>query len=634
MFCSTDSLIDERYQIVTTIGQGGSGRVYLIVDLVRSRQLALKTLELNLDQQISWARFEREARIASRLNHPHIARVYDFGLLDKKLPYLVMELVHGQTLFDRVKNNGPLTGHETLIVFKAMASALLYAHGLNIIHRDIKPANIILTTDMHGEITGAKLIDFGLSKCGGGTEFAQSLTATGEVFGSPYYMSPEQWNGETLSASADMYSLGVSLFETLSGNVPYQGENAFATALLHTTKPVPYLGDLSNPPDNHANWDLILQKMLAKTPERRYENMADLNDDLNRLSQCQRIDSEVIRASSAPSSSFLAPLSDHKSKLLWALIFITFLILSAFATLIFNAFPSTVGYNKSEADSEQLPIPGITRTLHTYTVVRDLTEEGQTRFYFPENSMGKFKAGEYTINASGVVILPMHLPLKFSPNELFLQQPHLFQNFHPNDLAELSIKGCPVEFNDRAMEYIGSLTGLKSLEVKNCAITSKSINTLNQLPSLTEMVLEDTDIQGSDLLKFNRLKELKTLEVCDIADVRNVLPTLKNNQHIKHLALNNDNLQNQDLKIISSLSNLEFLELNANKQIDEDGLRLLADLPKLTRLSISHIAFDPSCSKTLAKFKQLKILAIGTHHWSASEVAALKRALPLCIINP
>ncbi len=634
MFCSTDSLIDERYQIVTTIGQGGSGTVYLTVDLVRNRQLALKTLELNLDRQVSWGRFEREARIASRLNHPNIARVYDFGLLDKKVPYLVMELVHGQTLHERIKSNGPLTGYETLTVFKAMASALLYAHELNIIHRDIKPANIILTTDMHGEITGAKLIDFGLSKCGSGSEFVQSLTATGEVFGSPYYMSPEQWNGENISASADIYSLGVSLFEALSGTVPYQGENAFATAVLHITEPVPYLGDLSNPPENHFNWDLILQKMLAKNPEERYQSMADLRDDLNRLSSGQRIDSEVTRASSSDSSTLLAPLSNKNSKLLWVMISLVFLLLSAFATLIFYAFPSTVGYNTTEPEFEQLPIPGTTSSLLPHTVASDVTEQGQTRFYFPKNSMGKFIAGENSINASGVVIVPMHLPLKFTPSDLFLQQPHLFQSFRPNDLAELSIKGCPVEFNDRAMKYIGSLTGLKSLEVKNCAVTAKSIDTLNKLPGLTELVLEDTDINGSDLLKFNRLKELKTLEACDMTDVSNVLSTLKNNQHIKHLALNNDNLQNQDLKIISSLSNLEFLELNGNRQIDATGLGLLADLPKLNRLSISYVPLDSNCSKTLAKFKQLKILAISTQSWSENEVTALKRALPHCLIKP
>jgi len=421
MSCSINRLIDERYQIVTTIGQGATGRVFLVVDLAQNRQLALKTLELNLEQQVSWGRFEREARIASRLNHPHIARVYDFGLLNQKVPYLVMELVHGQTLFDRIRTHGPLTNNETLTVFRAVASAMLYAHELNIIHRDVKPANMILTTDMHGEITGAKLIDFGLSKCTGANEFAQSLTATGEVFGSPYYMSPEHWNGEVLTASADIYSLGVALFETLSGSVPHEGANACATALLHTTEPAPYLGDLAKPPDNHYNWDLILQKMLGKTPEQRYQRVSDFSDDLNRLAAGDTIVSKVVRAK-RPGCARHRPISSYSDKLLWAGISLLFLLLTSFASLLFYAFPSATSSKNTNAEFEHVPIPGITNQHHAYDVVSDISAGGLSRFYFPNMTMGKFKFGNSNISASGAVELPTQVSITFEPNELFLKK--------------------------------------------------------------------------------------------------------------------------------------------------------------------------------------------------------------------
>ena len=151
---SSNRIIDQRYQIVTTIGQGGMGKVYLVVDLEKNRQVALKTLEHDLNDQAAWGRFEREARNASRLNHPNIARVYDFGKLTGAVPYLVMELVTGQTLHERIKTKGPLGEEETLTVFLAMSAALQHAHQMDILHRDIKPSNIIVITDQVGKIVG------------------------------------------------------------------------------------------------------------------------------------------------------------------------------------------------------------------------------------------------------------------------------------------------------------------------------------------------------------------------------------------------------------------------------------------------------------------------------------------------
>ena len=278
---SSDKIIDQRYQIVTTIGQGGMGKVYLVVDLEKNRQLALKTLERDLGDQAAWGRFEREARNASRLNHPNIARVYDFGKLDNAMPYLVMELVTGQTLHERIKLKGPLSEEETLTVFFAMAAALQHAHQMNILHRDIKPANIIVVTNQVGKIVDAKLIDFGLAKCFADDEFAQSLTATGEIIGSPFYMSPEHWNSEALGPGSDIYSLGITLFEALTGKVPFSGENAFATAVSHNTDEVPHLADFSTTLIDESDWQTVLSKMLAKSIDDRYSSTAQFAHDLH-----------------------------------------------------------------------------------------------------------------------------------------------------------------------------------------------------------------------------------------------------------------------------------------------------------------------------------------------------------------
>ena len=248
MGTSKDSLIGQviadRYQVLELIGEGGMGRVYLAEHVRMGRKCAIKvmspTLALSAD---AISRFNREASNASRINHPHVAQIYDFGGTPDKTLYLAMELVEGETLRGIIERTGPLAPSRAAEITRQVADALAAAHHLGIVHRDLKPDNIMLARHHDGR-DWVKVVDFGIAKTmqgnsdreGGGS---QTLTTAGVSLGTPEYMSPEQLAGERLDNRTDLYSLGLVLFNMLTANLPYPQVTSRETLVRRlTSRPV------------------------------------------------------------------------------------------------------------------------------------------------------------------------------------------------------------------------------------------------------------------------------------------------------------------------------------------------------------------------------------------------------------
>src|SRR5881394_1058731 len=248
----------ERYRLDSRIASGGMGEVWRGTDTVLDRLVAVKLLrQERADDTVFRSRFETEAQHAAGLHHPGVTQVFDFGAGDARhAPYLVMEYVDGKPLSALLRPAQPMDPAPAARLIAAVADALGAAHVQGIVHRDVKPANILVTHDQQVKIT-----DFGIARAAGSV----ALTRTGEVLGTPQYISPEQAEGKPATPASDVYSLGAVGYECLAGHRPFQADTPVATAIAHLRQPVPELP--STVPAALAD---VVRRALAKAPEDRY----------------------------------------------------------------------------------------------------------------------------------------------------------------------------------------------------------------------------------------------------------------------------------------------------------------------------------------------------------------------------
>jgi serine/threonine-protein kinase PpkA len=257
------------YRIIRKIRQGGMSTVYLAIQSSVDREVALKVMSPSLASDPSFgSRFYREAKIVGKLSHPNIVSIYDVGS-HKHYNYITMDYLPGAALQDRLERG--LSTREAVRVIKEVAAALAYAHKSGYIHRDIKPDNILFRED-----GSAVLCDFGIAKALKGNI---KMTGVGAVLGTPHYMSPEQAQGKTVDGRADIYSLGVVLFEILTGQVPFSGDDAIAVAVKHMTSAVPKL------PRQHKKFQPLIDRMMAKKASDRYQTGEQVIAALDQLSE-------------------------------------------------------------------------------------------------------------------------------------------------------------------------------------------------------------------------------------------------------------------------------------------------------------------------------------------------------------
>ena len=341
---NTGTILAGRYYIIEELGRGGMGRVYKVFDREIKEKVALKLLrpEIAADEKMT-ERFRNELKFARKIIHKNICRMYDFNKEDETM-YITMEYVSGEDLKSSVTRMGPLSAGKTIFVAKQICEGLAEAHKLDVVHRDLKPQNIMI--DRAGNI---RIMDFGIAR----SIQAKGITATGMMIGTPEYMAPEQVEGKEIDQRTDIYSLGIILFELLTGIVPFEGDTPISVAIKHLNEKVPEPKTIN--PGIPEDMNKVVLKCLEKDRKKRYINVEELLSELEKMEKGAPITDRIVpdkMPTPASETSFFSYYAGGKSMI--KKIFIPVLIVIAIAVLGIVIWKFLLQSKQSEAS---LPPP-------------------------------------------------------------------------------------------------------------------------------------------------------------------------------------------------------------------------------------------------------------------------------------
>ncbi len=667
-------MIGDRYEVKSVIGQGGMGCVYLVEQLFLHKVYALKTLNPGGHMSdLAWRRFQKEAQATSAFDHPNLIKVYDFGMIDDAQPFFVMDYFEGETLADLIEKQGGLPLSDVLNIFSQVCMALEHAHMQGVIHRDLKPSNIMVAKQQDG--FRVKVVDFGIAKLINADHETLALTQTGEVFGTPYYMSPEQCLGIAIDNRADIYSLGCVLFQAFTGNPPFIGDTALSIMMQHqTATPVSLKeGSLGKTFPDAA--ERVVRKMLQKKPDDRYQDLLEVAKDLELVKLGQRVISQknpvLARASSKPLTLILGLCTVAVVLSLLALAFIV-----GRSSVVVKDVPSVAG-NGDNSDrlmtkdwdrnrlQTKVPIgapPSPKKTTVSkqasansefYSVLGDPVNPYTAKlrtFHFGEKPLGVMvlpagvdclsaevmKDGTKKVFATGDVVINNFKPLTLMINDDVAENPRLLKGFREDEVAGLKLISIDnaIFTNELMASFTPMAKSLTSLKVEGSdSITDECIPALDRLPNLVELYLNKTGVHGASV---GKMKNIKKFRVLDLGSLHNdtasgVLPALAGSAALEELNLRRGNLDDANTRLLETLPNLRKLNLSSNG-LGDVTIRRLQNLKHLEELNVYACKEITAKSfPVLAKLPSLKALTIGLAMDPAvnqSEFAALAKMMP------
>lgn len=586
---SIGTMVEGKYRLVDSIGEGGMGVVYKVEQVLLNRQMALKTLAGTEFSESSIKRFHAEAKLLAKLDHPGLVKVRDFGFIDNVKPFLVMDFVQGRTLSSVLKTSGVMPLDVAIKIFVELCFALGYAHNHNIVHRDIKPSNIMLTTPgIDSENEHVKVLDFGIAKLlHRGLNETDSLTRTGEIFGSPFYMSPEQCLGKPVDHRSDIYSMGCVMFEVLTGAPPFSGETSIATIMKHQSEMPLTLKEASMGREFPDEVESLVANMLEKDPDKRIQSLLDVAQILIGVQKGLTGTAILNKAVVVPEKRQTNPQTKY---------------LLIAACILFTGVLGMLGivcYNQMQSQKPIEHAPDLPRLPWS-----KISEDGKFRiFNFPESfSIGRivFTAQGQRVkkDARGLVTLPADRELQFVPNSLFLSHPQFMNNFAEDDIAILDFKDASLTddgyaykitaqapLSDDEMVYVSHLKKLKGLGIKNCKITDTGLGYIKTLP-LKSLNIDGTDVTWKGLSNMDCIKHLEFLRACHLREGGKIIKALKGSRSMHFLSLTGSDVCDEDLKDLATMPNLQELNIGYNLKITKKGLAYLTPLKNLQSISV------------------------------------------------
>lgn len=643
-------MVEEYYRVTRLIGTGGMSEVYEILNLPMSKKFALKVLKPTVSE-VSLKRFQKEVKAVAHLDHPSIVKVHTFGWLENKQPYMILDLLEGETLHSVLKREGSLSIERALELCEQIALGLDYAHGLGMIHRDLKPGNIMLERATNPyESPAAKIIDFGLVKFLGSENFdTNPLTEIGTVFGTPLYMSPEQCLGENVDIRSDIYSLGCILFECLCGVTPFSAESALHVMMKHSQQEPETLHRASLGRQFPKGLQEIVSKALAKNPDERYQNFGEMIPYLRQARGLLKGQGEEILAPQVTIKNRIHDLSDKAIVNLMIAGFVTLGSLSAFAYL-HDIDKEEKGFNQNQRSSSEDVL-----TTASKIEIQNLADKqmyfskiigNKKKFSFPfDQSIAKLSWRPRNSKREFEYIYKEAAPLIASNSELRLEigwqfcrlYPSYLRMFRPEEITHLTLIDEPLKRRklipdsdtifDDALTYANHFTGLEELSANETPISDIGLRNLN-LESKSKMLhmhLGITLISGKSLAKQAILPKLKTLDLTLNDDGNAVIPYLRD---INSFTLQAANISNDNVEQLADLKNLEKLDLRSNPSITDFAYTAIGKIKSLEVLRVSATDATVAQAIRLNSLTKLRVLDINLDLASATEISNLKNVLP------
>ncbi|MBS1996205.1 MAG: protein kinase [Cyanobacteria bacterium SZAS LIN-2] len=656
-----DTVVGGSYRLKRIIGRGGMGVVYLCEHLVFKRDYALKALAPEHINESNWYRFQSEGKAIARLNHRNIVQIYDLGIHDGHWPYYVMDLLEGQSLADLIHSRGPLDIEQAQEIFGQVCAGLGYAHQNGIIHRDVKPSNIILTAsgDRQSSVV-VKIVDFGLAKLiGDKAGLSQSQTATGEVFGSPLYMSPEQCIGANtkIDERSDIYSLGCTIFECLTGRPPFRGENAFQTVLMHQNAEPPSLAESCPGREFSPALEDLVATMLEKRPVERQQSMAAVAHDLSRAARGQSVQPKAIFAD-APlfaidtDSDNVPARQKHLPLALFSILTLVTILAAvgvvAFAFSLQNSNKSLGALlSKSDADTPEMArIRGIFQRCGVISDgVVDVDGEQLRRFRFPEEvPVGKIMGsapGAHMEFAQGVkYYLPTEqVILRLVPpeGEFVIKAPEILSHIGAEDIYKLELE--PNTNNLKTLELspefflaIKKWKALHEMDIDNFTVPARAIPAMNEINPVPILHFKGSPSAGADIARINWLDKVQQMDLKRVKNVDPILARLagSNSLDVIHMDFTEPSLQALDG--LSACRKLYDLGLS-DCDIDDTKMSVISKNSNLRYLVLNGTKITDAAVSEIIKLKRLTLVSVKNTDLSPKAVEELRRRLPHCSVQ-
>lgn len=557
-----------QYEFLEVLGEGGMSVVYKARDKFLGRIVAIKLMNTAIagnNKQIM--RFQQEAKAASLLSHPNVINVFEFGTADDGQPYLIMDYAEGKSLAQIVSAGGRLPVTRALEIFIQVADALFHAHRKNVIHRDLKPSNIMLCRGDRGEDV-AKVVDFGIAKIVQSDNEQRGLTQTGEVFGSPPYMSPEQCAGWEMNNTSDIYSMGCLMYEALTGRPPFTGDSLVETVYKHMNEtPPPLVGISEKYPD-------VLEKIMAKTLEKdpadRYQTMEQLRDDLTLvLAECN--------GAQTPDGNYWCA-REYRAKKRLNPIVIGAIVITVVAGILATWSMQTTSYS-----------PGVSES--------DVMKAAPRESLLP-NSMPDWSGDDremrrlITENPEATSIRLVNKPVTdkgFIGASVF------------KSLAVLQLDD--TEIGDHTMKEIAGLPKLSELSLNRTQVSNAGMEAL-KISHIKHLEIGSSRVTAKGLKAVAAIKSLQTLNLTGLNLTDVDLAPLAALPNLRELILDGNHISGESLKALRRLP-LEKLNL-ANNPVTDGAIASLVQLAKLKEVDLSDTGVTDGATRRLGELRALE----------------------------